>query len=197
MADRYLVNEMFASLQGEGLRAGTAAVFLRFAKCNLSCSKATGEGFDCDTDFERGEWMTAREIANAVGFPPADGWIIATGGEPSLQLDDTLVSSLQWDGWKIAIETNGTRPLPADLDWICCSPKSGHPVVLDQADEWKFVMGPDSPLPDVPGPGALLLSPRFDGDEIDRAALAHCIDLIQANPTWRLSVQQHKFWQVR
>lgn len=190
---RYLVNELFASLQGEGVRAGTAAVFVRFAKCNLSCSKMV-EGFDCDTDFAHGEWMTADEIADGVDVYPAE-WVIFTGGEPGLQLDAALVTALRRH-W-LAIETNGTRTLPAGLDWVCCSPKTGHPVVLEEADEWKFVVGPNDPLPAIPGSGVPLLSPRFDGDKIDQTALAHCIELVNANPGWRLSVQQHKSWGIR
>lgn len=194
---RYLVNEMFYSLQGEGCRAGTAAVFLRFAKCNLSCSKLTGEGFDCDTDFAKGEWMTSSEVCKeAFRLSQACRWVIATGGEPTLQLDDELVGILHNQGWKVAIETNGTRPLPVGVDWVCCSPKTGHQPVLTSADEWKFVMGPETPLPPARS-GHLVLSPRFDGDIIDDDALEHCIDLVKRHPDYRLSVQQHKGWSIR
>jgi 7-carboxy-7-deazaguanine synthase len=198
---RYLVNEMFASLQGEGIRAGTAAIFLRFAKCNLACSIATGEGFDCDTDFAHGDQMTVPEILGHADDLRGSGtarWIICTGGEPTLQLDAYLIDALHTANWKLAIETNGTRPLLAGIDWICCSPKPGHRVVLPYAHEWKFVMGPHDLPPAVPGEGgALLLSPRWIGDKVDPAALANCIALVQAHSDWRLSCQQHKWCGVR
>lgn len=126
---RYGINEVFYSLQGEGMRAGTANVFVRFSGCNLTCNRGE-HGFDCDTEFTSGQKMTAQEIfAEAVrlqgeAYRPApkfgsrgDGWcsVIFTGGEPMLQLDDELVRIFKEDGWYVAIETNGTQPLGLTL----------------------------------------------------------------------------------
>ena len=107
---RYLVNEIFHSLQGEGCNAGIPMTFVRFAKCNLACSKAI-EGFDCDTDFARGDWYDTGELASAILAHRWTGWLLFTGGEPALQLDGDLVELTHAMGYKIAIETNGTPPL--------------------------------------------------------------------------------------
>ena len=111
----YRVNEIFYSLQGEGANTGTPAVFVRFAGCNLRCPF-------CDTEFDSYTEMTAAEIADEIGRFPAD-FVVLTGGEPSLQVDDALVETLHARDLVIAVETNGTRPLPADIDWVTCSPK--------------------------------------------------------------------------
>ena len=127
----YKVNEIFYSLQGEGANAGTPAVFVRFAGCNLRCPF-------CDTDFDSYTEMSADEIADEVGQYPAD-FVVLTGGEPSLQVDENLVAVLRSRDLVIAIETNGTHPLPYDIDWVTLSPKEGSQIVLTEADEVKVV----------------------------------------------------------
>jgi 7-carboxy-7-deazaguanine synthase len=195
---RYLVNEMFRSLQGEGANAGTVMTFVRFAKCNLACTKEV-EGFDCDTDFAHGTWFTVDELVGAVKACGPCGWVLFTGGEPSLQLDAGLVAAVHHEGYNAAIETNGTRPVDRlGLDWVCCSPKPGSTQVVLEADEFKFVIPPGGQLPVVTGKSRrLLLSPAADGDTVIPEALATCISLVLDNPQFCLSVQQHKAWGVR
>lgn len=194
---RYLVNEIFRSLQGEGARAGTVATFVRFAKCNLACNVAE-HGFDCDTDFDHGDWYELDALLAAVRAVGPSRWIILTGGEPALQLDGTLVGTLHDAGYRLAIETNGTRPLPPGIDWVCVSPKPGTRVMISAADEVKFVLRAGQRPHDVSLRSShRLVSPAFKGDEFDPEALAWCIQWVLDHPTWRLSVQQHKQWGVR
>jgi len=196
---RYLVNEIFYSLQGEGVRAGTAALFLRFARCNLACT-VESHGFDCDTEFESGRPMELPEIvAELQELATRCGWVILTGGEPALQVDAELVDGLHAAGYRLAIETNGSRELPAGIDWITVSPKvAEHAIRQRTANEVKYVRGYGQAIPEtVVEAEHHLLSPAFDGDQVDRRALDWCIRLVRENPRWRLSVQQHKLWQVR
>lgn len=186
----YLVKELFYSLQGEGARTGRPAVFCRFAGCNLSCDF-------CDTDFEGGSrYATPGELAMAcrdlwpVGGKP---YLVVTGGEPALQLDAPLVEGFHAAGFEIAVETNGTRPLPPGIDWVTVSPKAGAPLAVTAGDELKLVF---------PQPGAepelfeglrfrhFFLQPQ-DGPERaaqTAAAIAWCL----AHPLWHLSLQTHK-----
>lgn len=196
---RYLVNEIFYSLQGEGVRAGTANLFLRFARCNLACT-VESHGFDCDTEFESGRPLGAEEIAAELrALAPDCGWVILTGGEPALQVDRELVDGLHAAGYRLAIETNGSRELPAGIDWITVSPKvAEHAIRQRTAHEVKYVRGHGQAIPaTVVAAEHYLISPAFDGDQVDRRALDWCIRLVRENPGWRLSVQQHKLWQVR
>jgi 7-carboxy-7-deazaguanine synthase len=199
MGGRYLVNEMFYSLQGEGVRVGTPNVFLRLSRCNQECRVET-HGFDCDTEFESGRWLTAAEIAaEARALSPHCGWTILTGGEPALQVDPELIETLHGAGFQLAIETNGSVAVPAGIDWITVSPKvAEHAIRQRVAHEVKYVRGHGQGLPrTVVKAEHHLLSPAFDGDELDRRALDWCIRLCRENPPWRLSVQQHKLWRVR
>ena len=196
---RYLVNEVFYSLQGEGVRAGTANLFLRLARCNLACT-VESHGFDCDTEFESGRPLELPEIvAELQALAPRCEWVVLTGGEPALQVDRELVDGLHAAGYRLAIETNGSRELPAGLDWITVSPKvAEHAIRQRTAHEVKYVRGHGQAIPEtVVEAEHHLLSPAFDGDQVDRRALAWCIRLVRENPRWRLSVQQHKLWQVR
>ena len=197
--ERYVVNEIFYSLQGEGVRAGTANLFLRFARCNLACKVET-HGFDCDTEFESGRRMTPAEILDELRTLSADcRWVVLTGGEPALQVDRELVDALHGAGYRLAIETNGSVELPAGIDWITVSPKvAEHAIRQRRAHEVKYVRGHGQGLPrTVVEADHYLLSPAFDGDEVDPRALAWCLRLVRENPAWRLSVQQHKLWKVR
>lgn len=197
---RYRVNELFYSLQGEGLRAGEASVFLRFSGCNQQCRVET-HGFDCDTEFVSGRTMELDELMSAVKELAGDcRWVVATGGEPGLQLSRSLVEALQSNGFKVAIETNGSLDVSnLGLDWITVSPKvAEHAVRQLTADEVKYVRGAGQGIP-KPACRARhkLISPASRGLEIDQEALAWCIELVKKNPDWRLSVQQHKQWSAR
>lgn len=221
---RYKINEIFYSLQGEGMRAGEASVFVRFSGCNLKCAMEPGPkspgGFDCDTEFESGRMMTAEEIASEIeavliagGSRPEQMnsfpyWIVFTGGEPALQLDKALVDYLHVANFKLAIETNGTVNVDdLGLDWITVSPKvAEHALQQLKADEVKYVRGYGQSIPKTRVEARYkLVSPAFDGVEVRRAdvalpghnSLAWCIQLVKANPEWRLSVQLHKAWGVR
>ena len=130
---KYKIREIFYSLQGEGCNTGLPVVFVRFSGCNLRCPW-------CDTDFSTYTEYTAEQIVNsAIQLNAKARYVILTGGEPSLQVDDELINALHNAGYKIAIETNGTRPLPEKIDWITCSPKEGSKLYLQQADEVKVV----------------------------------------------------------
>jgi organic radical activating enzyme len=195
----YLVNEIFYSLQGEGVRAGTAYLFLRFARCNLACT-VESHGFDCDTEFESGRRLTLEEIAAELrSLAPGCGWVILTGGEPALQADRELIDGLHAAGYRLAIETNGSRELPTGIDWITVSPKvAEHALRQRTAHEVKYVRGYGQAIPaTVVQAEHYLVSPAFDGDAVDLRTLEWCIRLVRENPAWRLSVQQHKLWQVR
>ncbi|HEX5761386.1 MAG TPA: 7-carboxy-7-deazaguanine synthase QueE [Thermoanaerobaculia bacterium] len=198
-APRYLVNEIFYSLQGEGVRAGTPSLFLRFARCNQACAQETHR-FDCDTEFVSGRWLETGELlAELRAAGPRCRWIVLTGGEPALQVDPPLIAALHAAGYALAIETNGSVALPAGLDWVTVSPKvAEHAIRQRRADEVKYVRGHGQAIPEtVVEADHYLISPAFDGPELDRRALEWCIRLVKENPPWRLSLQQHKLWGVR
>jgi 7-carboxy-7-deazaguanine synthase len=204
----YAVKEIFYTLQGEGANTGRPAVFLRFAGCNLWSGReedrASAVCRFCDTDFVGtdgaggGKFESADQLARAVlAAWPADlrenRFVVCTGGEPLLQLDEALLEALHALGFRVAVETNGTQPVPHGLDWVCVSPKAGAPLAVQQGDELKLVF---------PQPGAeperfetlafdnFLLQP-MDGPDRDRntqLAVAYC----KARPRWRLSLQTHK-----
>jgi len=211
----YLVKEVFATLQGEGAQTGRAAVFCRFTGCNLWSGReehrADAVCRFCDTDFVGtdgpggGRFASAAELADRVAAVWAaelggsddagegQRFVVCTGGEPLLQLDDALVAALHQRGFAVAIETNGTRPVPAGVDWVCVSPKAGADLVVTTGDELKVVF---------PQPGAeperfddLAFTHRFvqpmDGPEAE-ANLAAALDWCRRHPRWRLSLQTHK-----
>ena len=214
----YTVNEIFYSPQGEGMRAGEMSVFVRFTGCNLKCAKEAGEksigGFDCDTEFASGRRMTLKELtvacvdamkaggvrADFIPDPDRRPWIVFTGGEPALQLDEDLVRAMQAMGFRCAIETNGSIDVTAlGLDWITVSPKvAEHCVRQLTADEVKYVRGHGQAIPKPACKARYqLISPAFDGLALDRRAFDWCLRLIKENPEWRMSVQMHKAWMVR
>ena len=205
----YRINEVFYSLQGEGVRAGTTNVFVRFSGCNMQCKMAPGlrspGGFDCDTEFasghslSTGELMDEMDLAMGGRTPGRLDWCVLTGGEPGLQLDSGLLMCLHARDWRIAVETNGTIQLPLGIDWITVSPKvPEHDIQQLYADEVKYVRGHGQGVP-TPRCNARhkLLSPAFAGTKMDPRALIRCIQLVKENPEWRLSVQQHKAWGIR
>ncbi|MFN9711579.1 MAG: 7-carboxy-7-deazaguanine synthase [Alphaproteobacteria bacterium] len=204
----YAVKEIFLTLQGEGGQAGRPAVFCRFAGCNLwsgrESDRATAVCNFCDTDFVGldgpggGRFLSADSLAAAVEAAwqggRSDRLTVLTGGEPLLQVDEALVEALHARGFSIALETNGTLPAPAGIDWICVSPKAQAVVVQQQGQELKLVY----PQPGVdPARFEALDFERFllqpmDGPERlanTEAAIAYCL----AHPRWRLSVQTHKY----
>ena len=204
----YAVKEVFRTLQGEGRQAGRAAVFLRFSRCNLwsghERDRATAICRFCDTDFVgtdgpgggvyRGADALAAHVARVWGgAAPEHRFVVCTGGEPALQLDDELVAALHAEGFEVAVETNGTLALPAGLDWVCVSPKAGTELVITTGDELKVVWpqeGVDLEALEHLDFDHFLLSP-MDGPDRDAAtadAVARCL----ANPRWRLSLQTHK-----
>ncbi|MCU4186000.1 7-carboxy-7-deazaguanine synthase [Acidiferrimicrobium sp. IK] len=207
----YRVKEIFYTLQGEGTHAGRPAVFCRFSGCNLWSGQerhrlAAVCNF-CDTDFVGtdgpggGRFETPALLAAAVAaawpaadHPAARPYVVCTGGEPLLQLDEPAVQALHDTGFEVAVETNGTRVAPAGLDWICVSPKAGAPLRLRRADELKLVYPQDEAPPasfETFDCRHLLLQP-MDGPARDRnTALA--VDYCLAHPQWTLSLQTHKY----
>jgi 7-carboxy-7-deazaguanine synthase (Cx14CxxC type) len=203
----YAVKECFLTLQGEGVQSGSRAVFLRFAGCNLwsgrEQDRATAQCTFCDTDFVGtdgeggGKFRAADELAGHVetlwGEGTDDRLVVITGGEPMLQLDDALIEALHERGFRIAVETNGTLPAAAGLDWICVSPKAGTEIVQRQGNELKLVW-PQQGIDPAELEGwafdHFLIQP-MDCDERE-AALEAAIALAMARPKWRLSLQAHK-----
>ncbi|MGI6047742.1 MAG: 7-carboxy-7-deazaguanine synthase QueE [Petrimonas sp.] len=189
------VNEIFYSLQGEGGRTGEASIFIRLSKCNLACSF-------CDTDFEFGNRMTLDEILAEISQYPCQ-WIIWTGGEPTLQLKDETVAFFTEKGYKQAIETNGTRRVPAGIDYITCSPKQQFEKIrtlIPEVDELRFPIAKGDVLPDIsilPKTNRYLLSPIFDNLKVIRENVDYCVDLIKQNPQWTLSLQMHKLIGIK
>ncbi|MEP2103042.1 MAG: 7-carboxy-7-deazaguanine synthase [Parasphingorhabdus sp.] len=207
----YAVKEMFLTLQGEGVQAGRRAVFARFTGCNLwsglEKDRDTAVCQFCDTDFVGmdgeggGRFKDASAFAEAVTAQWGEGedarFVVLTGGEPMLQVDDVLVDALHGAGFEIAIESNGTMPVPRSIDWICISPKAGSETVQRSGDELKLVWPqPNSDweaMQDWDFANHLLqpMDARLDKAAND-ANLAKAIDFVQANPKWRLSLQTHK-----
>ncbi len=191
----YKVNEIFYSIQGEGARAGTANIFIRFANCNLAC------GF-CDTEFASFKEMDFEAIIQECYKYDCKN-IIFTGGEPLLQLDKLLIDLLKYRGYYLAVETNGSIKPPEGLNWITVSPKVAEHVLAQKfadvfVDELKYVRhtGQDIPRPKIQAAN-YYLSPMFNGNQVDRENLNHCIELIKKNPEWKLTMQYHKIWQIR
>jgi len=196
---KYFINEWFYSLQGEGLRAGCPSIFLRFGKCNLQCHQKE-QGFDCDTEFESGNLWSLDEIVSEIKKIAEDcRWIVFTGGEPSLQLDDTFIDRFHAEGFKLAIETNGTLAISSKIDWICVSPKtSEHSIKQKKAHEVKYVRSYGMGIPKTSvSADHYLISPAFEADHLPQKNLDWCIQLVKQHPEWRLSLQTHKWLKMR
>jgi organic radical activating enzyme len=193
----YRIAEIFYSLQGEGRRVGEPSVFIRFAGCNLQCTRGTA-GFDCDTDHKQRYELKVKEIADrCTTLSVRCRWVVFTGGEPSLQADPALVEALHCKGYKVAVETNGTRQLCKNLDWITVSPKRGTELVVHSADEVKHVISYGDPLPrEQINAKHRYLSPAFQGNNMDTNALKWCVKLTEENPRWTLTVQMHKLLKI-
>ena len=195
----YKINEIFYSLQGEGFHAGTPAVFVRFSGCNLRCAF-------CDTQHQAGEMLSSQEIVDEVNKYPDALLLVLTGGEPSLFIDEAFVAELKQKTHKtIAIETNGTRPLPNNLDWVTFSPKTAfeggdlEPHVLKTCDELKVVyLGQDlAQYKDIVAKHRFL-QPCFCEDETERQVnMKSCVEAVMQNPGWRLSLQIHRVLNIQ
>jgi 7-carboxy-7-deazaguanine synthase len=209
----YSVKEMFYTLQGEGANAGQPAVFCRFAGCNLWSGREVDRSSAicqfCDTDFvgtdgtHGGKFDSAQALANAIAsfWPATDTqhrFVVLTGGEPLLQVDEALVDAMHALGFTIAVETNGTVKPPRGIDWLCMSPKAGSQRVVESGQELKLV------FPQVGAEPALYESLNFENFYLQpmdgpnaasntAAAVAYC----QTHPRWRLSVQTHKLIGIR
>ncbi|TAL00542.1 MAG: 7-carboxy-7-deazaguanine synthase [Rhodospirillaceae bacterium] len=206
----YAVKEIFYTLQGEGANTGRPAVFCRFAGCNLwsglERDRADAVCKFCDTDFVGtdgpggGKFASPESLAEAIGQAwkgsgtTAGRFVVCTGGEPLLQMDEALINALHNRGFAVAVETNGTLPAPVGLDWICVSPKADAELVLTAGDEIKLVYPQDGAPPERYAD--LNFTHRFlqpmDGNEREansRKAIDYCL----FHPEWRLSMQTHKY----
>jgi 7-carboxy-7-deazaguanine synthase len=210
----YTVKEIFFTLQGEGAQSGRAAVFCRFSGCNLWNGREEDRERAickfCDTDFvgvgpDGGRFSNAAALADVVdacwtgrAADDSNKYVVCTGGEPLLQLDEKLIDELHSRGFQVAVETNGTRPAPESLDWICVSPKAGAEFVQKSGDELKLV------FPQMDAPPEEFESLAFDnfflqpmdGPDIEAnvsAAAKYCM----THPRWRLSLQTHKLLGIR
>jgi 7-carboxy-7-deazaguanine synthase (Cx14CxxC type) len=207
----YSVKEIYYTLQGEGAQTGRPAVFLRFAGCNLwsgrERDRASAVCKFCDTQFVGtdgpggGRFRTAAALADAVAsyWPPSAGprvpYVVCTGGEPLLQLDDAAIDALHRQGFEVGVETNGTVPAPVALDWICVSPKAGSTVLQQHGDELKLVF-PQVEVEAHPENFVdmrfthFFLQPLYDSrkNANTRVAIEYCL----RHPLWKLSLQTHK-----
>lgn len=195
MSKTYKVNEIFYSLQGEGARAGTANVFIRFSDCNLTCNF-------CDTEFISGkDWTAADLVSYVVSRYPEANAIIFTGGEPTLQVDKEIVDLFKAADFYLAMETNGSHKPVDGIDFIACSPKVAEHVLKKSfpngVDELRYVRhtGQGLPQPEIKAEH-YYLSPQCDGDKINVENMRYISQLCLKNPKWKLSVQQHKIWGV-
>lgn len=208
----YAVKEIFKTLQGEGAQSGRAAVFCRFSGCNLWSGREQDRASSicsfCDTDFVGmdgiggGRFPDASALVDAVEEAWGEGahgrYIVLTGGEPLLQVDDALIEALQSRGFEIGVETNGTRAAPAGIDWICVSPKADAALHLKGGDEIKLVYPQAKARPEQFEHldfTHFYLQPMDAPEAADNlaATIAYCTD----NPRWRLSLQSHKMIGIR
>ncbi|MCK5575308.1 MAG: 7-carboxy-7-deazaguanine synthase [Sphingomonadales bacterium] len=202
----YTVKEIFYTLQGEGAQTGAPAVFLRFAGCNLwtglEKDRAKAQCQFCDTDFIGGtKFKTAEELAKTVSehWPEdiTNKMVVCTGGEPLLQLDTPLIDALHAEGFKIAVESNGTQIAPKGIDWLCISPKADCEIVQTSGDELKLVF----PQAEI-SPAEVehldfknfFLQPMDNEFQAENTKMA--VDYCKAHPKWRLSIQTHKLIDI-
>ena len=210
----YTVKEIFYTLQGEGAQSGRAAVFCRFSGCNLWSGREEDRSRAvcqfCDTDFvgtgpDGGRFKSAGELADTIdrcwegdGRSAEKKYVVCTGGEPLLQVDEKLIDELHQRGFEVAVETNGTKPAPKSLDWICVSPKAGAPLVQKSGSELKLVYPQEKAPPEEFERldfRHFFLQP-MDGPDTaanTEAAIEYCL----RHPRWRLSIQTHKLVGLR
>lgn len=193
----YKVNEIFYSLQGEGRWMGRPAVFVRMSGCNLKCPF-------CDTDFRGYREMSTDDILSKCLEEGGEcRFIVLTGGEPSLQVDEQLIATLHQAGYYLSMETNGTHAVPEGIDWVTCSPKvdftEGGELVVRKVDELKLIFDGEHEVSDHGIACAFrYLQPCDVGnDSRNYLILSECIKYIKAHPEWQLSVQMHKIVGIR
>lgn len=205
MKAMYRINEIFYSIQGEGARIGTPNIFVRFAGCNMTCSIEPGPlspgGFDCDTEFVSSVGMSFDQILSHIDKLEVGSceWMIVTGGEPGLQLDQKFIDFWRFEtGGKIAVETNGSIELPDGIDWITVSPKvAEHAIRQKVANEVKYVRSYGQGIPRTTiKADHYYISPAFNGKSLERKTFEWCVDLVKKNPKWKLSPQMQKIWSV-
>lgn len=208
----YAIKEIFYTLQGEGARTGRPAVFCRFAGCNLWSGRETDRATSvcryCDTDFVGtngalgGKYPNAEAVAQAINrlWPVAHAnskYVVFTGGEPLLQLDPALIDALHGIGFEIAIETNGTLPVPEGVNWVCVSPKAGSELAVTRGDELKVVIpqtGVNLGDYELLNFSHFFVQPMDNGDLATNTRLA--VNICLQNPLWKLSLQTHKLLQI-
>jgi 7-carboxy-7-deazaguanine synthase (Cx14CxxC type) len=208
----YAIKEIFKTLQGEGAQAGRTAVFCRFSGCNLwsgrEQDRATAACRFCDTDFVGmdgtlgGRYASASDLAGVIEAtwdgPRQRRFVVLTGGEPLLQVDDALIEALHARGFEIALETNGTIELPGGIDWVCVSPKTPEELKVRRGHELKLVYPQESVVPEA---FVDLDFQRFSLQPMDGAAVAEntkrAIAYCLAHPKWQLSIQTHKHLGIR
>jgi len=214
----YSIKEGFYSLQGEGAHAGRPALFCRFTGCNLwsglEKTRSKSECQFCDTDFigtdgqNGGKFKTAEQLRIHIDALWPEGqehkYVVFTGGEPALQLDDDIITEMKSHGYTIAIETNGTQPLPQGIDWICVSPKTAKPLVVTRGDELKLVYPQSHISPELfealnfshfylqPMDQSHLSKDQIPLMDTQQATLKYCL----SHPRWRLSLQTHKMLNI-
>lgn len=203
---KYRINEIFLSLQGEGINAGRAAVFVRFSGCNLKCPF-------CDTDFSSYDSLDADEVISriyeACGENPLPKLCVITGGEPTLQLDSALIEAIHHTGMDVAMETNGTGEVPEGVDFVTVSPKSpfidgkSSQMVLTHASEVKVVMTEDISVEEIRAFERIeadyyFIQPCDTGFIApNQRIMQRCVEFVKYHPNWRLSLQQQKILKVR
>lgn len=201
MSNKLQVSEIFYSLQGEGARAGTPTLFIRLQGCKARFA-CYASGIRCDTEFESGKEMSIEEIHITLeNLSPECREITWTGGEPLDQLTPEIVDYFREEGYFQALETSGLHPCNLDIDFVCVSPKVAEHVLEKNfpngVSELRYVRhkGQDIPQPSIIA-GHYWISPHSDGYMINGENLQHCIQLCKENPLWKLSIQQHKIWNV-
>jgi len=193
------ISEIFYSLQGEGARAGTPTIFIRLQGCKAKFACAA-MGIKCDTEFESGKQYTCEKLFEIIYKYPSKE-ITWTGGEPTDQLTNEIVSYFAQKGYFQAIETSGLNLVPDGLDFVCISPKVAEHIIKKNfpkgCDELRYVRhkGQDIPHPSIEAKH-YWVSPHSDGFTINSENLKHCIELCLENPKWKLSVQNHKLWNI-
>jgi 7-carboxy-7-deazaguanine synthase len=197
----YTVHDIFYSIQGEGANIGKSAVFVRFAGCNLWSGREEDRADAicrfCDTEFRKGRRYTLDELVAEITRHPTK-LVVFTGGEPALQLDQPLVDRLhRRRGWTVAIETNGTRPIPP-VQWVCVSPKAGTEIVVTDADELKLVYPQPGLTPETARclvhATHLWLSP-MDGPNLQQN-MASAVEYAKRDLRWRVNIQAQKVWGI-
>lgn len=201
------VSEIFYQIQGEGARTGVPSYFVRLQGCTAKHACASS-GIECDTEFESGKLMTLDEIAKeCTRLNPDCDWVIFTGGEPLDQLTPPMVAWFKRGGFSVALETSGTKELAPEFqllfDWVVVSPKVAEHILSKKfpsgrVSELRYVRAVNQSIP-IPALNAdtRYLSPHANGNEWNAENVRHCLDLVLANPSWRLSMQMHKLLGVR